>query len=115
MLDGAWWPRSYDAETELCALVVALNAGAVSVTRIGLNRGAWDCAPQTVAVDGRVVRLYWYGPQDIHAISVTADGRRRLDILVVPPAATAAQARAAMPTGRGDASGPWPDRPMFLV
>jgi hypothetical protein len=100
MLDGAWWPRSYDSETELSALIAALCSGAVAVARIGINRGAWESAPVTVSVDSRVVRIYWHGPQDIHAISVNADGGRRLDILVVPPDATMAEARAAMPTAR---------------
>jgi len=104
MLDGAWWPRSYDSEIEISALIVGLMAGAVAVTRIGLNLGAWKGAPPTLTVDGCAVRLYWHGPQDIHAISVTADGRRRLDILVVPPDATFAEARAAMPTARDETS-----------
>ncbi len=100
MLDGAWWPRSYDAESEMSALIAALYAGMKPVTRIGVRRGLWLTTPPTLTVDGHAVRLDWHGPQDIHAISVTADGPRRLDILLVPPGATSAAAETAMSTGR---------------
>lgn len=111
MLDGAWWPRSYDSEKELSALLAALLASAVSVTRIGLKRGAWDSEPQSVAFDGHVARLYWHGPQDIHAISVTVDGLRRLDILLVPPAPSFTETLTALSTGRDETTCPRPDQP----
>ncbi len=110
MLDGAWWPRSYESEPELSALIMAMNAGTDSVTRIGLRRGAWLSAPALLTVNGRVVRLDWHGPQDIYSISVTTDGPRRLDILLVPPSATSATVRTAMSTTRDSTTAgvPWP-------
>jgi hypothetical protein len=96
MLDGAWWPRSRDAEVELPILITALTQLTGPVYRIALNRSLWTTHPRRLTVAGRIVKLGWYGPSDIHAISVNSQDQRRLDLLVVPPGASEESAAAAM-------------------
>ncbi|SHN29978.1 hypothetical protein SAMN05443668_104630 [Cryptosporangium aurantiacum] len=96
MLDGGWWPYSTDPLAELPALIAALDAQVGTVHRITFNKTLWQSTPRRIAVGGRTVRLGWYGPADIHELSVSGAGRDRLDLLVVPPDTGEAAAVAAM-------------------
>jgi hypothetical protein len=90
--------------TELPGLILALDALVGTVFRIDLNRGPWDSTPRKISVGGRTVKLGWRGPRDAPVLSVSGSGRDHLDLLVVPPNATAASALAAMATAADGAS-----------
>jgi hypothetical protein len=87
--DGAWWPRSRDLATELPELVAALDLLGVHVERFTHPVEPWGPVDRKVAVNGRVVRTGGFVSMDPQLVSITVDGGRRLDLLVVPPEADA--------------------------
>ena len=95
-LDGAWWPRTRSLSDDLPGLVQELHRRGIRVTRAAYNPDAWEPAPRRLAADGRTIRLGWFRSIDPQLLDLTGDSRRgRLDLLVVPPDATAAVARQA--------------------
>ena len=60
-----------------------------------LNTGAWDEHPRRISVAGRTVRLGWFTTLDANLLIATTGTDRRVDLLLVPPTATAAFAAAA--------------------
>jgi Family of unknown function (DUF5994) len=95
-VDGGWWPRSRDPDTELPGLIAGLDSSLGPITRVALNLDAWDSAPRRVAVDGRRVRVGWFSHMDAHTVGVTRASQDRMVLLVVPPQATTAAAGIAM-------------------
>jgi len=87
--DGAWWPRSHDLAAELPELVAALDTLGVRVARFTYPEQAWTPIERKVAVSGRTVRTGAFRSMDPALVSLTTDGDRRLDLLVVPPEADA--------------------------
>jgi hypothetical protein len=88
--DGAWWPRSRLLSVELPELVAALDKLGVRVERFTFPAEAWDEAPpRKLAVAGRTLRTGAFRSMDRQLVSLTVDGDRRLDLLVVPPEADA--------------------------
>jgi hypothetical protein len=84
--DGGWWPRSRDPATELPTLVAAVTDRLDPVHRITLNAAAWNGRPQIImTVEGRAVRLDWFGAPDAHTISVIGSRHSRLDLVMIPP------------------------------
>jgi Family of unknown function (DUF5994) len=58
VVDGGWWPHSWDPEIELPELIAGLEASPGPITRVALNPDAWDRAPRRVAVNsGRRIRV----------------------------------------------------------
>jgi hypothetical protein len=106
--DGAWWPRSRDLSAELPELVAALATLGVRVERFTYPVEAWTPVERKVAVAGRSVRTGCFRSMDPQLVSITADGDRRLDLLVVPPEADALTGvRALRMAGlRSDSSSP---------
>jgi hypothetical protein len=103
VLDGGWWPRSWDPLAELPGLVLALSARYGPIRQLMLNSGTWDSRPTRLAVDGGVARMGWFASLDPAVLVATTYGGDQVDLLVVPPrtAATAAEnamAGAADPT-----------------
>jgi hypothetical protein len=97
VVDGGWWPHSWDPEIELPELIAGLEASLGPITRVALNLDAWDRAPRRVAVNGgRRIRVGWFRTMDANMIGVTRAFQDRLALLVVPPAATTAAAQLAM-------------------
>jgi hypothetical protein len=105
VLDGAWWPRSTDAVTELPALVHALAGIRGEVTHVLLNSDEWGMPHPRRAAEGRgAARLCWYTSQPAGLVTVMSDfGRDRFDLLVVPPDANSESAEIAC-TAAADAS-----------
>jgi hypothetical protein len=87
ILDGGWWPHSWDPDAELPELIAGLESTLGTITRVALNLGAWDRAPRRVAVNGRRVRVGWFRTMDARMIGVTRASQDRLALLVVPPEA----------------------------
>lgn len=89
-VDGAWWPRSRDLGAELPELIAALSMLDVRVERFTYPVEAWEHPVQRkVTVSGRTVRTGAFRSMDPQLVSLTVDGDRRLDLLVVPPEADA--------------------------
>jgi hypothetical protein len=88
--DGAWWPRSHDLAAELPELVAALELLDVRIERFTHPVQSWETLPaKKVAVNGRVVRTGAFATMHPQLVSMTAEGGRRIDLLVVPPEADA--------------------------
>jgi hypothetical protein len=106
--DGAWWPRSWDLAGQLPELVAALATLGVRVERFTYPTDVWGEVDRKVAVAGRTVRTGGFRSMDPQLVSLTVDGDRRLDLLVVPPEADALTGvRALRLAGlRADASSP---------
>jgi hypothetical protein len=106
--DGAWWPRSRDLAAELPELVAALATLGVRVERFTYPVDAWQPVDRKVVVAGRTVRTGAFRSMDLQLVTLTADGDRRLDLLVVPPEADALTGvRALRMAGlRADTSSP---------
>jgi hypothetical protein len=95
ILDGAWWPRSRDVATELPGLISVLTEHLGPVSRVGLDRAAWDELPTRLVVDGRVVHIDASSEGD-DTVLVTRGGQDLFSLLVVPPDTPPDAARAAM-------------------
>src|SRR3954454_17906933 len=61
-VDGAWWPRSLDAATELLPLLAALAPQIGRPTRVSLNTTAWDPGRRRVRPAGHGVQWGWFTP-----------------------------------------------------
>ena len=104
VLDGGWWPRSWDPAAEIPGLVLALGDRYGSIRNLMLNSDVWDGRMRRLAVDSRVIRIGWYASLDPALAIATTDRGDQLDLLVVPPqtsetAAWDLMARAADATG----------------
>jgi hypothetical protein len=96
VLDGGWWPRSWDPVVELPDLVVALSARYGAIRQLMLNSGSWDRRFRRLAVGEGVVRLGWFASVDPAVVIATTDGGQQIDLLVVPPGTGTAAAERAM-------------------
>lgn len=96
VLDGGWWPRSWDPAAELPGLILALNSRCGPIRDVLLNSDAWDCRLRRLAVGTRVVRMGWFTSLDPALLIATTDRGDQIDLLVVPPATADAAARSAM-------------------
>jgi hypothetical protein len=96
ILDGGWWPHSWDPDAELPVLIAGLESSIGPITRVALNLDAWDRAPRRVAMDGRRVRVGWFRTMDARMVGVTRAFQDRLALLVVPPEAAVKAAESAM-------------------
>ncbi len=96
VLDGGWWPRSWDPVAELPGLILDLDARFGPIRQVLLNIDAWDCRFRRLAVGARVVRMGWFTSLDPALLIATTERGDQLDLLVVPPGTAQAAARAAM-------------------
>ncbi len=96
VLDGAWWPRSWDPVAELPGLVLALAERHGRIRHIMLNIDAWDSRFRRLAVGPDLVRLGWFDTLDPAVLVATTGGDIQVDLLIVPPATAAAAAEQAM-------------------
>ncbi|MCX4763291.1 DUF5994 family protein [Streptomyces sp. NBC_01275] len=93
LLDGAWWPRSRDLESELPALTAVLDPLWGRITRVTVNPTHWPPIPRKVPVAGHVVKVGWFlAEQDPHELLLLSYGSGRWNLLVIPPRTTPASA-----------------------
>jgi hypothetical protein len=99
-LDGAWWPRTTDAQAELPPLLEALAGLRGEITHVLLGTTEWDLPhPRRLALGEGVARLGWYTSQPAGLVTIMTEfGRDRFDLLVVPPDATPDAADTALST-----------------
>ncbi|MFI8188596.1 DUF5994 family protein [Streptomyces sp. NPDC085946] len=96
-IDGAWWPWTYDLAAELPGLLGVLPRAWGRISSVRVNGDGWPECPERMMVAGQPVRVRRSGlPREPHTVCLLAPGRGRWDLLVVPPAATAAEAGRLM-------------------
>ncbi|MEU9669178.1 DUF5994 family protein [Streptomyces bobili] len=95
LLDGAWWPRTYDIKTELPALISVLTGHLGPITRVGVDAAAWNGLPTRLVIDDHVVHLD-SDPVGDNTVLITRGHNDHFALLVVPPDTTADAAREAM-------------------
>lgn len=96
VLDGAWWPRSWDPVAELPGLILALTERYGRIRHIMLNIHTWDSRFRRLAVGPDVVRIGWFDTLDPALLVATTGRDDQLDLLVVPPTTMPATAERAM-------------------
>jgi hypothetical protein len=96
VLDGGWWPRSWDPVAELPGLVGALSARYGTVRQLMLNSATWQQRFPRLAVGEGVVRMGWFASVDSAVVIATTYDREQIDLLVVPPQTGTAAAEKAM-------------------
>jgi hypothetical protein len=102
VLDGGWWPRSWDPAAELPGLILALADRYGRIRSVMINNGPWDSRFRKLAVGTTVVRVGWFTTLDRALLIATTDRGDQIDLLIVAPgtaeaAALEAMARAADP------------------
>ncbi|WP_037819016.1 DUF5994 family protein [Streptomyces sp. NRRL B-3229] len=96
-IDGAWWPHSPDLASELPRLLGGLPHAWGQVTSALVDEAVWSPFPGRLLVANQVVRLRRTTIQrSPSTVCLLAPGRGRWDLLVVPPAATDAEAGRLM-------------------
>src|SRR5438874_8311155 len=85
VLDGGWWPRSWDPVAELPGLILDLDASFGPIRQVLLNIDAWDRRFRRLAVGSRVVRMGWFTSLDPALLIATTERGDQIDLLVVPP------------------------------
>ena len=95
-LDGGWWPHTRELALELPLLVDAFAERGMRVTRVIYHPSLWLIAPPKLRVGGRVVHLGWFREIDPHLISLRTSQGDRVELLVVPPEASADVAARAL-------------------
>jgi hypothetical protein len=96
VLDGGWWPRSWDPVAELPGLVLALSDRYGQIRRLMLNSLTWDGRFRRLAVGTTVIRTGWFASLDRAVLIAITDTGDQLDILVVPPQTSSEAANLAM-------------------
>ncbi|MFF4534609.1 DUF5994 family protein [Streptomyces aureus] len=96
-IDGVWWPRSTDLTSELPRLLSGLPPACGPVSSVLVDEAVWAPFPGRLLVADQVVRLRRTTSRHAPStVCLLAPGRGRWDLLVVPPAATEAEARSLM-------------------
>ena len=93
---GGWWPWSDNPAAEFPALIAALGAWVGPVNRVSYHLDTWGAVAGKAPVDGRMVRFEGFRSIDPHTVVVIGSDRRRVSLLVVPPAIPAGVARAVL-------------------
>lgn len=106
-LDGAWWPRSRDLQSELSALAEVLDPLWGRITRVGVNPRNWPILPPRIFVNGHVVKVGWFTTElDPHGIVLLSYTAGRWNLLVIPPETDAPSAARLMATASADTDPP---------
>ncbi|WP_157631267.1 DUF5994 family protein [Catelliglobosispora koreensis] len=98
VLDGGWWPRTWDPEAELPGLIVALSARYGPVRQMQLSGNVWQGRIRRLAAGGLVVRLGWFNSMDPALLVALTERGDQVDLLVVPPSTPQPVAEEAMKT-----------------
>lgn len=101
-VDGVWWPRSRDLNTELPALLAALSGRLGPIHQVSYNLDTWDPAPRRLADGGQRVRLGGYRTMHPHGVDVIGLNGSRLVLLALPPETDPDSAHRTMEAGDPD-------------
>lgn len=96
-LNGAWWPYTRDITLELGPMLSAVAVRIGPARGVLLSRSEWAEAPLSwrPASNPRI-RVSWYGTHDRDVVIVVGHSGKRIDLLLVPPAADDETAELAM-------------------
>lgn len=100
-LDGAWWPRSRDAEAEFPDLVLAASSWVGPVRRVTYHLDDWDAAARELVVDGWRVELLGDTTLEPNTVLVMGNHQRQRTLLVIPPDLPGGTARAVLRSSAG--------------
>jgi hypothetical protein len=95
-LDGGWWPQSRDLAVELADLVTHFPPELGRIMRAVYSPPDWDSHERRVPLAEGYLKVGSFPHDDTHVIDVQLRNRRRLRLLVVPPALTEAQGSEAL-------------------
>jgi hypothetical protein len=85
-LDGAWWPATRNAPSELTSLLplVGDHLGG-AVTRVSLNIDDWvDDQPRRLVVGTTLVRVGWFHTLAAASITLARGSLDRVTLLLIP-------------------------------
>jgi uncharacterized protein DUF5994 len=95
-LDGAWWPRSLDPETEFPELALVVSSWVGPVCRIVYRADEWAPAGHAATSDGWPFDLETSVAPQPNTVVVVGTHQRRRTLLVVPPGVPDRVARAVL-------------------
>jgi hypothetical protein len=97
-LDGAWWPRSRNLETELADLVQRFPLSVGRIVRAVYSTPDWQPAPRRIRLGNGLVKVGSFPHDDNHRILLRLSNRQVLHVMVIPPDSSPSLALAAMTT-----------------
>lgn len=83
-VEGAWWPRSRDLQTEAADLVDHFPDTAGRVGRMLVSTPDWDSVPRKVVVGRGPVKVGSFPSDDTHLMVLSMGDRSRVRLVVVP-------------------------------
>lgn len=96
VLDGGWWPRSWDAPAELSALVPVLSQRYGHIRSVALSRSSWIGQVRRLAIGDQILRVGWFASVSPALLVATSESGLQCDLLVIPPSSTQGVADRAM-------------------
>ncbi|MFI0417694.1 DUF5994 family protein [Spongiactinospora sp. 9N601] len=100
-VDGAWWPRSCDADAELPALIAAVDQRLDHTTvSVRVHPDAWDHIPRLIPARGRHIQVGPLVRDDPRVVRLTSADGESITLLVVEPDTAARPAADERRTGR---------------
>jgi hypothetical protein len=97
-LDGAWWPRSRNLETELADLVQRFPASVGRIVRAVYSTPDWQPAPRRIRAGNGLVKVGSFPHDDNHRILLRLSNHQVLHMMVIPHISSPTLAHAAMAT-----------------
>jgi uncharacterized protein DUF5994 len=98
VLDGGWWPTSWNATIELPGLIGSLTESIGPIDRIVLNAGVWDSRFRRLGTGSDAVQMVWSDSLDPALLIAMIADRVVIHLLVVPPGSSPTVAARAMNT-----------------
>ncbi|MFF5235476.1 DUF5994 family protein [Dactylosporangium sp. NPDC000521] len=96
VLNGGWWPHSWDPAAELPGLVTELVERYGPLRQMMLSSHTWDPSFDRFLVASGTVQIRWFSSADPGLLAVITEAGDQINILIVPPDAPAAAARLAL-------------------
>jgi Family of unknown function (DUF5994) len=97
-LDGAWWPRSRNLESELADLVDHFPATSRRIVRAVYSVPDWRPAHRRIKTKQGHIKVGSFPNDDSHRILLSLSSREILHLMVIPPRSSPALALAVMAT-----------------
>ncbi|MFB9451784.1 hypothetical protein Dvina_20155 [Dactylosporangium vinaceum] len=96
VLNGGWWPHSWDPAAELPGLLAEVVERYGPLRRLILNSHTWDPRFDRLVVATGTVQIRWFSSADPAELTVITEAGSQINLLIVPPDAPASAARPAL-------------------
>ncbi|MGI5242267.1 DUF5994 family protein [Dactylosporangium sp. CA-139066] len=96
VLNGGWWPHSWDPATELPGLVAEVVERYGPIRRLMLSSHTWDPCFDRFLVATGTVHIRWFSSADPGLLAIITEAGDQINLLIVPPDTPATAARAAL-------------------